>query len=406
MEQLNDSKPLDGIKILEYGVFHAGPGGVAILGDLGAEIIKIETDAGDPERYWTRVADLDFALENGESLMFEISNRNKKGICLDIKTAKGRDIFERLVGEADVFLTNLRNSTKVKLGLDYTTLAAINADIVYASVSGYGTKGTMSDLGGFDPLGQAISGMLYVTGSTEPEMIHLGVLDQAAAITVSHAIITALFVRERRGIGQEVHVSLYSSALWLQYANLMMNNVLGVDPCIPGHRSKHSPLRNFFRCQDDKWIHGTHHPDEKYWATFCKATGQQALLKDPRYTDENGKPKNIEELVKVFDRVFATRPRDAWVPLLQKKGLMFAPVQHIREVQMDPQALANDFVVPFQHPMLGQINIPGYPVQFSACRAGTSSAAPRLGEHTDEVLQYLGYAMHDIEQLRKEDVVK
>ena len=116
MEQLNGSKPLDGIKILEYGVFHAGPGGVAILGDLGAEIIKIETDSGDPERYWTRVADLDFALENGESLMFEISNRNKKGICLDIKTGKGREIFERLLGEADVFFDEFAQQHQGQIG--------------------------------------------------------------------------------------------------------------------------------------------------------------------------------------------------------------------------------------------------------------------------------------------------
>jgi len=135
-------------------------------------------------------------------------------------------------------------------------------------------------------------------------------------------------------------------------------------------------------------------------------TGQQGLLTDPRYTDENGKPNNIEELVEIFDRVFATKPLDMWVTLLQKKRLMFSPVQHIREVQTDPQALANDFIVPFQHPLLGQINIPGYPVQFSASKAGTYSAAPQLGEHTDEVLQYLGYSVLDIEQLRKDEVVK
>ena len=303
-------------------------------------------------------------------------------------------------------MTNLRSSTKVKLGIDYETLAAINPGIIHASVSGYGTKGRMSDLGAFDPLGQAISGMLYVTGSSEPEMIHLGVLDQAAAITVSHAIITALFVRERKGIGQEVHVSLYSTALWLQYANLMMSNVLGIDPCIPAPRSKHSPLRNFFRCQDGKWIHGTHHPDEKYWAIFCEATGQQFLLNDPHFTGEDGKPDNIEELVEIFDKVFATKPRDTWVAILQKNGLMFTPVHHIRDVQTDPQALANGFVVPFQHPMLGQINIPGYPVEFSACKAGTSSSAPRLGEHTDEILRHMGYAAEDIAQFRKDEVIK
>jgi crotonobetainyl-CoA:carnitine CoA-transferase CaiB-like acyl-CoA transferase len=139
--------PLDGIRIVEYGVFHAGPGGIAILGDLGADIIKIEAFAGDPERYWTRVAGNDFSLKNNESLIFDASNRNKKSVCLDIKQKKGREIFDRLVKDADVFLTNLRKSTKAKRGLDYATISKLNPDIIYASVSGYGTEGPMSDLG-------------------------------------------------------------------------------------------------------------------------------------------------------------------------------------------------------------------------------------------------------------------
>ncbi len=208
-------RPLDGIRIVEYGVFHAGPGANAILGDLGAEVIKIETASGDPERYWTNVAGFDLSLKNGESIIFEASNRNKKGICLDIQKKKGREIFDRLIQEADVFLTNLRGSTQKRLNIDYETLAEINPQIIYAGVSGYGRRGSMSDLGAFDPLGQARSGMMFVTGTSEPAMIHLGILDQATAITVSHAILTALLFRERKGIGQEVHVSLYSTALWV-----------------------------------------------------------------------------------------------------------------------------------------------------------------------------------------------
>jgi len=202
-------RPLEGIRIVEYGVFHAGPGGNAILGDLGAEIIKIETSSGDPERYWTKVAGSDFSLKNGESLIFEASNRNKKGICLDIKKVKGRKIFNRLITDADVFLTNLRKSTKVKLGLDYETLSQLNPKIIFASVSGYGLEGPMSDLGAFDPLGQARSGMMFVAGNSEPEMLHLGILDQATAITVSHAILTALLVRERQGYGQGDRIQRY-----------------------------------------------------------------------------------------------------------------------------------------------------------------------------------------------------
>ena len=399
-------RPLDGIRIVEYGLFHAGPGANAILGDLGAEVIKIETASGDPERYWTDVAGYDLSLKNGESVIFEASNRNKKGICLDINQKKGRKIFDRLIRRADVFLTNLRGSTTNKLGIDYETIAGVNANIIYAGVSGYGPNGPMSDLGAFDPLGQARSGMMFVTGSAEPAMIHLGVLDQAAAITVSHAILTALLFRERRGIGQQVHISLYSTALWVQYINLLTTSVLSIDPCISADRRKHSPLRNRFRCRDGKWILGTHHPEEKYWTRFCEATDQTELLKDPRYTNDAGGPADFIELNRIFDEVFAARSRDEWMEIFQAQGLMFCSVQHIQEVANDEQALENGYLAAFNHPVQGPVTIPGYPVHFSACNAGTWKAAPQLGEHTDEVLQQMGLSDVDIESLRKDGIIK
>jgi crotonobetainyl-CoA:carnitine CoA-transferase CaiB-like acyl-CoA transferase len=411
MTRIADAKqeregPLDGIRVLECAVFHAGPGGSAILGDLGAEVIKIETPAGDPERHWTDVGGIDFSLPNGESAMFEGSNRNKRGICLDMKKEKGRAIFDRLARRADVFVTNLRKSTKVKLGLDYPTLARLNPKIIHASVSGYGLEGPMSDLGAFDPLGQARSGMMFVTGSPEPKMLHLGLLDQATAITLSHAILTALFVRERKGIGQEVHVSLYSTALWVQYANLMLSSILSADPSVTTTRFNHSPMRNVFCCRDGGWMLGTHHPEERYWPSFCEATGRTDLLNDPHFTDDTGRPINFVELIEIFDEVFATRTRDEWMEIFQKRGLMFCSVQHISEVTSDPQALANGYVVPFDHPTRGRLILPGYPVHFSACRAGTRGAAPTLGQHTDEILREIGLSDSEIDALRQEDVIR
>ena len=186
--------PLEGIKVVEYGVFHAGPGCGAILGDLGADVIKIESGIGDPERYWTNVAGMDLTFENGASAIFEATNRNKKGIYLDIENAKGRDIFNRLVKEADVFLTNLRKSTKSVLGIDYGAISQINPGIIHANVSGYGPEGPMSDVGAFDSMGQASTGMMFVTATPEPAILRLGIMDQATAIAASHAILTALFL--------------------------------------------------------------------------------------------------------------------------------------------------------------------------------------------------------------------
>jgi crotonobetainyl-CoA:carnitine CoA-transferase CaiB-like acyl-CoA transferase len=398
--------PLDGIRIVEYGVFHAGPGGNAILGDLGADIIKIEAFSGDPERYWTKVAGNDFSLKNNESLIFDASNRNKKSICLDIKQKKGRKIFDRLVKDADVFLTNLRKSTKTARGLDYAAISKLNPDIIYASVSGYGTEGPMSDLGAFDPLGSARSGMMFVAGDREPHLLHIGILDQTTAITVSHAIITALLDRERRGVGQEVHISLYATGLWMQYMNLLIASVFSINPCILGDPSQHSPLRNRFRCKDGTWIFGTHHPENKYWGTFCKVTGQEALLKDPHFTTESGAPDNYPELNEIFNKVFATKTGDEWMEIFLPLGLMFCAVQNILDVVTDPQALANDYLVPFEHPIEGSVKFPAYPIKFSACAAGTKTAAPQLGEHTDAVLEEAGYSKAQIDSLKKEGIVK
>ena len=399
--------PLEGIRVVEYGVFHAGPGACAILGDLGADVVKIESGSGDPERHWTTLGRIDMALPKGDSLFFQISNRNKKGIYLDIEKEKGREILHRLVKEADVFVTNLRKSTKAKLGIDYDSLRRVNPRIIHANVSGYGPEGSLQDLGAFDPLGMARSGLMYVSGGSEPVLLHGGVMDQATAIAASHAILTALLVRERSGIGQEVHVSLYGTGLWLMYPNLMLSNVLSVGPTdISSNRHDHSPLRNLFRCKDGKWIAATHHPEEKYWPLFCKATGQTALLTDPRFSDSSGRKVHCAELVAIFDRVFAMRTRDEWVETLLEEKLMVCPVLGIDEIREDPQARANDYVVEFKDRFLGDLKIPGYPVHFSASRAGTRSFAPTLGEHTDPVMRQMGYTDQEIEELKKNGVIK
>lgn len=392
--------PLEGIRILELGVFHAGPGACAILGDLGAQVIKIEPREGDPERYWTTVGRMDFSMPNGDNVMFHASNRNKRGICLDITAAEGKDVFARLLRRSDVFLTNLRKSTRTKLGLTYEVLSRIHPEIICATVSGYGPEGPMADLGAFDPLGLARSGLMFVTGGGQPAFLHIGILDQATAITASHAILAALVAKERTGKGQEVHVSLFSAGQWLMYPNLMVSNVLGIDPTNTGERSMHSPLRNFFRCKDGKWVMGTHHPEERYWADFCAATGQNRLLDDPRFSDAPSRAEHCPELVALFDEVFATRTRDAWMEVFIAKKLMFSPIQDVSEIRSDPQAIVNGYVVDFTDPTVGRIKLPGYPAHFSHGRAQTRTLAPRLGEHTDDILKEIGYSEADIARLR------
>ena len=408
MDKQNLTGPLEGVRIVECAIWHAGPGASAILGDMGAKVIKIETLNGDPEREQKHLGAVKFDVSAGSdwSFLFEFSNRNKKGICLDIKKKEGRDIFNRLVESADVFLTNLRKSTKPRLGLDYETLKKVNPQIIHASVSGFGLEGPMSDIGAFDPMGQAVSGMVFLAGTDEPVLLQAVVLDQATAITASHAIITALFYRERHGIGQEVHVSLYSSALWLMHANLLATSLMKTNPVIPWDRQKNSPLRNCFKCKDGKWIMGTNQPEEKFWEKFCDITGQPHLTNDPRYADTVTRVENAGTLMDIYDKVFMTRTRDEWMQLFRQNGFMFAPVQQLEEVLKDEQALLNDYVVDFDHPFLGQVKLPGFPVTFSANRVGTRNASPGLGQHTDPVMKDMGYSDRDIQRLRRGGVIK
>jgi len=398
--------PLAGIRVVEYGVFHAGPGGGAILGDLGAEVIKVEAPVGDGIRYWTKVGAIDMAGPGGQSLAFEVSNRNKKNICLDIKTEAGREIFNRLVLDADVFVTNLRKSTTHKLGLDHESISAINPKIIHASVSGYGQEGPLQDIGAFDPLGQACSGLMFATGGDLPAPLHIGLLDQATAISLSHAILAALLARERQGISQEVHVSLYGSSLWLQHINLMLANTMKMDPCVPPDRSHHSPLRNVFCCSDGHWVMCTHHPEEKYWATFCRVMGTPELLDDPRFTDEKGRPVKSDELTAGFDKVFATRTRDEWMTEFMAARLMFAPIQKVMDVENDLQAKANDYVRPAQYPGIGEMNVPGYPARFGKCRPGIRTRAAHRGEQTDDILRELGIDAQRIEALKAQGIIQ
>jgi crotonobetainyl-CoA:carnitine CoA-transferase CaiB-like acyl-CoA transferase len=406
-DSTNKPGPLSGVRVVEYGVFHAGPGASAILGDLGADVIKIEAGMGDPERFWASVGGISIALKNGQSIMYEVSNRNKRGVWIDIESARGRGVFEDLVKTADVFLTNLRKSTKIKKGLDYESIRRINPKIIHANVSGYGPEGPLADMGAFDPMGQARSGMMYLHDPQNPQLIHLAILDQATAICASHAILAALFVRERHGYGQEVHASLYGAGLWLMVSNFMCLSLLGRDPGMKWVRNENSPLRNSFVCKDGKWIIGVHHPDEKYWEAFVNALSRPELLSDPRFIDGKSRHAHCQELLEICDAVLAQKTRDEWMEIFPAHGLMFSPVQRMKDVLTDPQAIENGYVVEFDHPEHGRIKVPGYPAHFSAGQAGMRLGAPyQIGRDTDEVLLELGYTKDAVQGMREAGVVK
>ena len=403
----SENQPLKGIRALEWGAFHAGPGALAILGDLGAEVIKIELPkSGDPIRLLTRFGNFPVS-KNGYSVFYEGANRHKKSIALDLSKKEGKQIAYRLVSKCDVFLTNFRANAVESQRMTYADLREINPRLIYAAVSAFGSRGPDRDAGGFDFLGQARSGLMMCTGEPDmpPLISQFGLIDQVTAITASHAILTALYVRERTGLGQELKVSLLSSAMFLQYFNVLTALMMGQD--VPRHQRKSTdPLRNFYECRDGKWLCMTvaHHPTA--WRNFCLAIDHPELEHDARFENRDKRFENRDDFIAFLDTVFVSRTRDEWVPILSERDVFCSPVNTAVELTKDPQTTANDYVIDTSHRLFGDIKVPGYPIEFSETPANPGFTAPKLGEHTREILRDIGgYSETEITRFQKDGVV-
>ncbi len=398
--------PLEGVRVLEWGIFHAGPGATAILADLGAEVIKIEQRGkGDPIRHRSRFGRNSFGLPGNGNLFFDASNRNKKSITIDLGKEKGREIVYRMIPKFDVFVTNLRQKTVEQMGITYPVLSRLNHRLIYASVSGYGPRGPDKDLGGFDFQGQARSGAMYCMGESEmpPLISQFGIIDQATAIVFSHAILAALFMRERTGKGQEVQSSILGAALHLTHFNFL--NALWLRQDVPRHnRTDTDPTRNYYCCKDNKWLTITLQPGTD-WTRFCRAIDRPELEKDPKFdTLKKRSEENPGELISMLDQIFLAKTRDKWLDLFREYDLFVGPVHRPTELEDDPQVREN-YLDEINHPSLGKVKVPGFPAHFSEARAGTRKAAPGLGEDTEEVLRtFGGYSEQEIEQFIEEEI--
>ena len=401
-------KPLEGIRVLELGIFHAGPGGTAILCDMGAEVIKIEQPiTGDPSRHMARYKDVDFSIGNDRNLFSEGSNRGKKSITINLASSEGKNIAYNLIKKSDVFFTNLRPGTVKKMKMDYSVLEKLSPNLIYATVSSYGSRGPDRHQGGFDYQGQGKSGFMFTVGEpgSPPQLAQFGIIDQSTAIMASYQVVLAILMRERFGIGQEIEVSLLSTASYVMYFNNLIALLTGRE--IPRHsQSAADPLRNYYLCKDEKWIVHTEPPNEKNWIAVCEIIGHPELAHDPRYDNRDKRIDNSKELVIMFNKAFLTRNRDEWLRLFAEKNLMICPVHTTLEAIKDPQMIENDYIVDFDHPEMGKIKIPGFPIRFSRAEINNTILAPRLGEHTDIVLKEIGeYSEEEISLFRKNKVI-
>ncbi len=405
------AKPLDGIRILEWAIWLAGPGATMMLGDLGAEVIKIEQPVtGDPSRGITRLEGMATGRTSAErEFMYTGVNRNKKCIVVDVTTPKGKEVVYKLVQKCDVFLQNFRQSVRDRANLDYKTISRYNPKIVYVNISSLGPDGPDNWRRGNDYVGQARSG--FMTNQTallgEPAAVGGALADHMTSITAVNGILAALLARERLGIGQEIDVSITGSMVSLQHVRLTNTFFYKKELLREGRKSVSNPLANHYKCKDGKWISFCVLATDIVWPDFCKAVGIENLEKDPKFASTPARAKNCRELIDILDRVFTERPRDEWVKIVgEYHRIMFSPINEGLDVADDPQILDNNYVVEYEQPSLGKIKSVGCPIKFHETPAGVQIPAPEFGQHTEEVLIDLGgYTWDDITQLKEEKVI-
>jgi crotonobetainyl-CoA:carnitine CoA-transferase CaiB-like acyl-CoA transferase len=399
-------EPLDGIKVVEITMFQQGPVAGMRLGDLGADVIKVESKTGDPARGFMRVIGVETGIK-GRNYYFESNNRNKRSIVLDLKTEKGMGIFLELIKRADVFLTNMSIDAPKRMGIDYETLSAINPRLIYAHASGWGREGPDANELSFDYTGLGRAGTMMMCGELgePPGQLVPGMGDEIGGLMCSWAVTAALFARERTGKGQLVDSSLLGSLIALEGVNFAVAGILGQE--FPRRQRKISgnPIYNHYQCKDGKWIIIAHLQPDRYWPIVCKAMGLEELEHDLRFDTLEKRRDNAAELIAILDEKFATKTREEWIKIFKEHGVIHTPIQSPLEVVSDPQVLANDYVIWFDHPVLGRIKMLGFPWTFHETPASIRREAPELGQHTEEVLLELGYTWDDIAKLKEEEVI-
>ena len=373
--------PLDGLLVLDLTRAVAGPFCTMLLGDLGARVIKIEEpDGGDETRHWGQ------ASEGGESAYFLALNRNKESIALDLKQASGLSALHQLARQADVLVQNFRPGVVERLGVDYETLRADNAGLVYASISGFGLTGAYSERPGYDLIMQAMSGMM-LAGSRpgeDPVRCCFPVADILAGQFASQGILAALFERQKTGQGTHVEVALLDSLLSAMSYLTASCLLTGKNPeaLYSGHPSI-VPYQ-VLRCQD-AWI-AVAVPNDRIWQRFCKALNKPEWAEDPRYATNQSRIEHRASLLAELEGVLCKRSSAEWQTILEEHRIPSGPLLSVAEILQHPHVIARDTVVTVDHPKLGPIKLIGSPMRF-VDRTTVYRPPPTLGEHTSTVLE-------------------
>jgi len=377
--------PVEGVNVVELGVWVAGPAAGGILADWGADVIKIEPPTGDPARMFGRMLGCDLGLNPP----FEMDNRSKRSVVLDLGTDAGRGTAFELLAGADVFLTNVRPGALQRLGLDFESVAAANPRLVYGLITGYGESGPDADRAAYDVAAfwsrAGVAHLLTRPGETPPFQ-RGGMGDHSAGMTMAAAVCAALLARERTGTGQLVTTSLYRQGAYTVSFDLNTYLMSGQPIAIGQRDSMGNPCMNNYTAQDGRrfWIVGLE--PERHWPALCRAVGRPEWRDDPRFADARSRAVNSAALIAALDEIFATRPLDEWARIFAGEPEFFwSPVNTLEDVVADEQFHAAGGIVDVPD---GDAAVPmvATPADFHGTPWAPRSAAPELGQHTEEVL--------------------
>jgi crotonobetainyl-CoA:carnitine CoA-transferase CaiB-like acyl-CoA transferase len=392
--------PLDGVRVLDLSRALAGPFCSQMLGDMGADVLKIEQPGvGDNARGWGP------PFQGGESSYFLSANRNKRSMALNLRDERGAELLRRLIAQSDVLLENFVPGTLDRLGFDYATCRAIKPDLIYCSISGFGQIGPERERAAYDQIVQGLGGIMSVTGAVDgpPMRVGIAIADITAGMFAAYAIMVALYHRERTGAGQMIDTSLLDGQLATLTYQAGRYFATGESPSTSGNQHPTIVPYGVYRCADAYFnlAVGT----EDLWRRFCAAIGRDDLYADPRFATNRERLRHRDELNALLEPLFAARSIAEIEGPLSAAGVPCGAVRDLHAVFSDPQVAALGLVQQLDHPTAGPISVVGPPYRFSATPGAVRLPPPLLGQHTDEVLNQLGYSAEAISALREAHVI-
>lgn len=392
--------PLEGVRVLDLTNVMAGPYCTMVLGDLGAEVVKLESLEGDSTRNFEPQV-------NGESYCFAVLNRNKKSIAVDLKSPQGKDIVMKLAARSDVVIENFRPGVVNKLGIGYEDLKKVNPSLIYASMSGFGQTGPYGRKGGFDIIAQGMSGVMMMTGypGGRPAKVGIAMNDIACGVTTLYGILGAFIGKLRHGQGQYLETSLLEAGMAWSIWEFGAYFGSGELPTATGTRHRRSAPYQAFRSQDGYVTVGA--SGDKLWRAFVtQVVEQPQWLEDPRFERNPSRVKNADALQELIESILVTQPTAYWVAKLDAAGVPGGPVYTYDQTLADPQVQHRRMVYDIEHPVIGPMKTLGLPLKSSGELTQIRKPAPLHGQHTEDVLREVGYSDSHVRGLLAEGVVK